>query len=441
METQGKVINLVYDVWDEENDKPIANCSDTLGDWGFRYEDGFFDFYERFFAAQLNYERHSLPRKFNRIEQVWKRPNEIFYYFVKTSLHMEEMIKHKNLTFSPILQDCLKTCKNIFVCFLAEHESDDAKGYCVLKDKLYELGLPDSQFYFLNNNFLFTNYNRKYGGRINFHRLDLLAITSCSIFSHNKIPFVTDKPGKLFICHNRNQKPHRYGILALLKNGGILDNVNWSFVSGYKRNPDDVWAMGEILENDDLNRLVEDIRYFYAIDKKQSDYEIGKSDFIGHQNVSDISELPPLSGAAMESGGYMLPERGITYQNSYINIVTETQYKDDFDVVHITEKSFRPFNFYNIPIFVSTKYHVKYLKENYGFDVFDDIVDHSYDNEPDIKKRIIMVYNEIKRLNDNKESVIKFYSENQDRFEKNREIICNLPNNDNDIKFFKTLMS
>jgi hypothetical protein len=90
---------------------------------------------------------------------------------------------------------------------------------------------------------------------------------------------------------------------------------------------------------------------------------------------------------------------------------------------------------------VATKGHVKFIKETYGFDLFEDLVDHSYDNEPNIKKRLMMVYDEIKRLNDNKESVIKFYSENQHRFEKNREIICNIPNNDNDLKFLQSLMS
>ena len=73
--------------------------------------------------------------------------------------------------------------------------------------------------------------------------------------------------------------------------------------------------------------------------------------------------------------------------------------------------------------------------------MFDDLIDHSYDSEPDIKKRLMMVYNEIKRLNDNEENVIKFYSKNQYRFEKNREIICNIPNNDNDLKFLQSLMS
>ena len=441
METQGKVLNLVYDVWDEENNKPIANCSDSLGDIEFRYENGFIDFYERFYKAQLNTDRNSIPRTFNKIDEVWKRPNENFYYFIKTSLHIRIMLLDRRLKFSPIVKNCLKNCKNIFVCFLCEHESDDVHGYKILLHVLSDWDLPQEQFLLLNNNFLMDTYGEKYNSKIKTHRLDLLALTSCSIFSHNKIPFVINKEGKLFICHNRNQKPHRYGILSLIRNGGFIDNVNWSLVSGDKKNEEEIWQLSEVMDLEIVEKIKEDILYFYSIDIKKSDYEINRRDFIGHDVVADKSDLPPLSGAAMESGGYMLPEYGLTYQNSYINIVTESIWLDDYEVVHITEKSFRPFNFYNLPIFVATQGHVKFIKETYGFDLFDDLIDHSYDNEPDIKKRLIMVYNEIKRLNNNKESVIKFYSENQYRFEKNREIICNIPNNDNDLKFLQSLMS
>lgn len=441
MGTQGKVLNLVYDVWDEENNKSIANCSDSLGDIDFRYENGFIDFYERFYAAQIETERNSIPRTFNKIEEVWKRPNENFYYFIKTSLHIRVMLLDRDLKFSTIVQDCLKNCKNIFVCILCEHESDDVHGYKILSEKLNEWSLPQEQFYLLNNNFLMDTYGEKYNSKIKTHRLDLIALTSCSIFSHNKIPFVTNKEGKLFICHNRNQKPHRYGILSLIRNGGFIDDVNWSLVSGDKKNEEEIWQLSEVMDLEIVEKIKEDILYFYSIDIKKSDYEINRRDFIGHDVVADKSDLPPLSGAAMESGGYMLPEYGLTYQNSYINIVTESMWLDDYEVVHITEKSFRPFNFYNLPIFVATQGHVKFIKEAYGFDLFDDLIDHSYDSEPDIKKRLMMVYNEIKRLNDNKENVIKFYSENQHRFEKNREIICNIPNNDNDLKFLQSLMS
>ena len=61
MVTQGsnKKINLVYDKWEDE--KPLFNLSDDLGDGGFRDERYFFDFYERFFQEQLNYPRYFLP--------------------------------------------------------------------------------------------------------------------------------------------------------------------------------------------------------------------------------------------------------------------------------------------------------------------------------------------------------------------------------------------
>ena len=40
-----KNIRLVFEKWD--GDKPLPNCSEFFGSDGFRYEDGFFDFYGR----------------------------------------------------------------------------------------------------------------------------------------------------------------------------------------------------------------------------------------------------------------------------------------------------------------------------------------------------------------------------------------------------------
>ena len=70
----------------------------------------------------------------------------------------------------------------------------------------------------------------------------------------------------------------------------------------------------------------------------------------------------------------------------------------------------KPFYFYQFPLFLSSYQHVKFLKERFGFDMFDDILDHSYDNEPDERMRLVMFFNEIKRLNENKE-LLKPYIE------------------------------
>ena len=88
-------------------------------------------------------------------------------------------------------------------------------------------------------------------------------------------------------------------------------------------------------------------------------------------------------------------------ENSYVNIVTESTFIDSELVVHITEKSFRPFYFYQFPIFVASHHHVKHLKEIYGFDMFEDIINHSYDDLVNHRDRFFEIIKEIKRLNEN----------------------------------------
>ena len=47
--------------------------------------------------------------------------------------------------------------------------------------------------------------------------------------------------------------------------------------------------------------------------------------------------------------------------------------------------------------------HIKKMRDLYGFDFFDDVVNHDYDSEPNPKKRFEMIINEVVRLNNKKE--------------------------------------
>ena len=71
------------------------------------------------------------------------------------------------------------------------------------------------------------------------------------------------------------------------------------------------------------------------------------------------------------------------YGKSLINLVSETFYfENDNNLVSemfITEKTYKAFTAYQIPVIIGPKGIVDRLR-NYGFDMFDDIVDHSYDN-------------------------------------------------------------
>jgi hypothetical protein len=80
------------------------------------------------------------------------------------------------------------------------------------------------------------------------------------------------------------------------------------------------------------------------------------------------------------------------------------------------------------------------LKEKYDFDLFEDIIDYSYDNEKDPRKRLFMFVDEVKRLNSMKDEIINFYKNNQERFELNKIKVTNILQDDTDYKFFKSLI-
>ena len=155
------------------------------------------------------------------------------------------------------------------------------------------------------------------------------------------------------------------------------------------------WFFTNIFKNEDIIDIKNEIRYFAELGDKKSLYE-REIDFTSEGYKYDYDD-------AYKSKCYL---------KSYINITTETNYESPY-IVHITEKTFNAFNFYQIPIFVATYQHVKYLTELYGFDMFDDLVNHSYDDEIDNGKRLFMIIDEIKRLSENPQLIKDFYINNK----------------------------
>ena len=91
--------------------------------------------------------------------------------------------------------------------------------------------------------------------------------------------------------------------------------------------------------------------------------------------------------------------------NAMFNVVTESCYESQpgiskFETHHLpglTEKTYKSILLAQIPIFLAPRYTVKCYRE-LGFDPFDDVVDHSYDEESDPVKRIGLVADQIQRI-------------------------------------------
>jgi hypothetical protein len=216
----------------------------------------------------------------------------------------------------------------------------------------------------------------------------------------------------------------------MLKNNLLID-TNWSLIPMFSTNFN-CTSYSEIFEKSECEDYLDEINFFNDLKIKISDYEKTELSF---DDKNQITALNP-----KYSNVLMPPEIPSNYINSYVNIVTESQFLDKYNVLQITEKSLKPFFYYQFPMILSTHHHKKSLEQKYGFDFFDDVIDHSYDNEMDQKKRFKSFVKEIKRLHENKETLIEFYKNNQQRFEENKKKVIEIGKNKSDYFFMRSLL-
>ena len=434
--TNKNTLNLVYDEW-LENDITNGNGrkhfpSLHFGDmhhliWSYIDKGIFYQYLQNIIPFNEKFELKKC--KFN---EIFERPDENFYYFI--TLHgydFEYFFKHPNFEnfFNDVLRNTLTQCKNFYIGFVTEHECDNEKGFNELNDFILRSNLNPKQFYFINNNSLIDEIKKEYNSQINTYKINFLPFSSTRVLDMaGECDLKTDKKGKFFMCFNRGPKKHRYSLLCLLKKNNLLDDINWSLIPNYDANPTSQFYY-DIFNIEETDSLQEEIDYFFNVGIKKNDYEM-ESDWIDNDG-NFIDGLFP--------EWMLVPTLCLNHENSYVNIVTESQYSNN-KVIHITEKTFKPFFYYQIPLILATHNHIKKMRELYDYDFFDDIINHDYDNEPDFKKRLYMLVDEIKRLNNNKEQIKEFYRNNQQRFIDNKNKVLKMLLDTSDFTFFKNLI-
>jgi len=338
------------------------------------------------------------------LEDAYKNENENYYYFI-SRLSTFSFFEN-TIPFTESLMTTLKTLNNVNVVLLSEHESVDEENFIKLNEFLKRHNVNGSKIHLINNNSLLTFYKSKHNSQINVLSTKFLPIFYSKLLNKHKIEFSTNREF-LFMCHNKRMKSHRVGILAFLKKTNIINEVNWSFVFDSESS----------IDYNLSSTLKEEIEVILKNGTVKSKYEIDHVFKFG------------------DPGDYICED---TFRNAYLNITTETNFITED--IHITEKSFKPFFFYQIPIFLSSAFHVKNLKEIYGFDLFEDVVNHDYDNETNFKKRFSLVCDEINRIYNNRDEIKKFIINNEERFLKNNQIVSNIINDKTDYNYFESLM-
>lgn len=390
---------------------------------------------DRFLSIQTMFKDigHFGIVKINNIVDEPKSVSEKYIYPICCLRDLNGLLRNEpESLFTPKMLHYLNTYKNFILFLINDVEFEDYETFKMLDEYVKLNNIRGSQIFMYNNNSKIYDYIKMLDSDIKFQRSITLHKFVVNGMIGYKSDFTLDKDF-LFMMHNRSVRSHRYALLLLLKKNNILNNVDWSLINGWYFKKDVVNNgpnyildfYNKVLDESDLINLTEEIKYFGDIDIKKSIYEESVSfGEVGEQFPDiDFKKTYEING----------------YSKSYINITTETLFERD--EIHVTEKSFKPFYFNQIPIFVASYGHIKKLKEYYDFDFFDDLIDHSYDDELNPKKRLRMILNEIEKLNSDKEKVVNFYQQNKNRFLENQNKTKNILNNKSDFDFFYSLLN
>jgi hypothetical protein len=400
-------MNLVFNRW-EDNENPLPNLSES----DYKMEGS--TFHPFFFNDR------SFNIKKYKLEDI--NETEKFYFIISINYPYKFYIQHSEVFFPEELKYYIKNY-NLKIVFLCEHESHKFVDSFVelLIRTIKKNDWKEENFYIIDNNSLLHTLTSKFNTKINFFKINYLI----QFYSKNPNPpnienIKLDKKF-IFLCQNRQPHYHRVLLLTYLKNLNLIKNdiTNWSLTMTHAEYMEHTQNSANILSLTHFNK------YFNSNDKKLiNDYT----------NICNIKKL-----CFYEEGidwedtknnfNYEDPtdtfKSELNFENSYINIVTESHYHFREHDVHITEKSFKPFYFFQLPLFLASYQHVKLMREEYDLDLFDDLIDHSYDNEIDDVKRFHMVVNEIKRLSIMKEEICEFYKNNVNRLINNHNFVKN----------------
>lgn len=403
-------LNLVYDDWDITQLKPNPNGEKIFGKM-FRSGD------QVLYGCGVNNIKNF------RIEEVIKSPNMKFYYIVSIITGLEKILFSDNkIPLSNDVINYIRNNSNIKLIFLSDQEYESENCLKLIELKIKNIGINPKDVWIINNNSKLSEYKEKLKTELNVYSTKSVAVMTSKILSTRYTKFKEDKE-HFFMCHNRSPKHHRYAILSLLKKNGLLINVDWSLMEGWNYNKNNLEPYYNILSDIDIKNLTPEIDYFSNIDQKKSKYE-EKFNWCEKNN---------------SNGNWGLVYSPDTYENSYVNITTESLFINN-NVIHITEKSFKPFYHLQYPLIIATQNHNKELKKLYNFDLFEDVINYDFDNEYDNIKRFSMIFEEIKRIYKNKDKFISFYSKNKERFINNQKKVIEISNNIDDIEYFKKLI-
>ena len=238
--------------------------------------------------------------------------------------------------------------------------------------------------------------------------------------------YLNTKKDKFFLSYNKNcLKLHRSKFILWLIKTGIINNTLYSLLIKKSKSKE---FISDFLSDPEFNELVGLWKYY-------DEYELlGYSilDWNYLENQNDV-----YSNTTYTSYKH--------YASTLFNIITETSH-DKFSL-NLTEKSFKAIANCH-PFLIIGDLRVNEKLKDFGFKLYDNLIDYSFDSIYDNTERLNGALKEIKRIyNLGEEYIINWYKNNIETIEYNRDIFLSYGKNNifkktlNNLKMKKILIT
>lgn len=198
-----------------------------------------------------------------------------------------------------------------------------------------------------------------------------------------------------WVTFNRNPNPHKLGLVSYLASKNIDKHGSINFDCEHF-----------------LMEKYNFFRYFKFNDEEKKELKKGFYR-VSLGNIKNHN-IPPFESNFVENYNKNLLTH---YENSHLEIIAgslffePTPYFSEKEVQSVYGKVF--------PIFINTHNAVSTWKKIHGMDVFEDIIDHTYDSIEDPTKRLLSAINLNMHLLNGTTDLVKLWIKNKERFEEN----------------------
>lgn len=210
---------------------------------------------------------------------------------------------------------------------------------------------------------------------------------------------------KKWVTFNNTMKPHRVALVSYLLSKGldqaglITTSNNYNFLKDFTKTEEYFNKIFEYFNFKNRQQLIrKGFERFKKKNYKSLEVPIGEHFYLDNF----LNNITPI------------------YNTTALEIITCSNFLDN--TLILGEKEIQNIYAQNFPIYIGPQGTAKIMKDFYGFDIFEDIIDHSYDSIKDPQTRLISAIDKNLHLLKQTADLKTLWLKNQERFEKNCDL-------------------